>query len=211
MPRKPRENLRNDLIEHAQHLLHEEGLQGLTARRLATGVGCAVGSIYNVVTDLDDLLIEVHGLTLDRLYAAITEGPAAGGGTEAQLLGLAGRYISFTEANSNLWLALFEHRLPAGRELPIWYLKKLNQLFEVVEQVIDPMFPPEATATRRRTARILWSALHGICSLGLTNKLNLISTDTVSNLADEMIVTLLAGLRTRESAGDPSTSETTSG
>lgn len=206
MPRKPRENLRNDLIEYAQQLLQQEGLQGLTARRLASGVGCAVGSIYNVVADLDDLLIEVHGLTLDRLYMAITEGPAERGDVEARLLGLAGRYIAFTEANRNLWLALFEHRLPAGRELPHWYLKKLSQLFEVVEQVVDPLFPPEAVAARRRTARILWSALHGICSLGLTNKLNLISTDTVSNLADEMIVTMLAGLRTQAPVGGASRS-----
>lgn len=197
MPRKPRENLRNDLIEYARRLIHEEGLRGLTARRLATGVGCAVGSIYNVVADLDDLLVEVHGLTLDSLYAAITEGRPENTDTEAQLLELAERYISFTEANRNLWLALFEHRLPAGRELPVWYLKKLSQLFEVVELAIDPLFPPNAIANRRRMARILWSALHGICSLGLTGKLNLISTDTVSNLADEMIVTLLAGLKTR--------------
>lgn len=197
MPRKPRENLRNDLIEYARHLIHEEGLHGLTARRLANGVGCAVGSIYNVVTDLDDLLVEVHGLTLDSLYVAITEGRSENTDTEAQLLGLAERYIAFTETNRNLWLALFEHRLPAGRELPVWYLKKLSQLFEVVELVIDPLFSSNELANRRRTARILWSALHGICSLGLTNKLNLISTDTVSNLADEMIVTQLAGLKTR--------------
>ena len=50
-----RQRLKNALISAAERTMATHGLRGLKARALAYKVGCAVGAIYNVVTDLDDL------------------------------------------------------------------------------------------------------------------------------------------------------------
>src|SRR5258708_13619492 len=62
-----RQRLRDALISAAEWTIETHGLSGLKARALAFQVGCAVGAIYNVVTDLDDLIIAVNSRTLAAL------------------------------------------------------------------------------------------------------------------------------------------------
>ena len=62
-----RQQLKNALISAAERTIENHGLGGLKARALAYRVGCAVGAIYNVVTDLDDLVFEVNSRTLTAL------------------------------------------------------------------------------------------------------------------------------------------------
>src|SRR5262249_46747565 len=62
-----RQQLKNALIAAAERTIETHGLGGLKARALAYRVGCAVGAIYNVVTDLDDLVFEVNSRTLAAL------------------------------------------------------------------------------------------------------------------------------------------------
>src|ERR1044071_4422200 len=67
-----RRKLRDDLIEAAGRTIEREGLRGMKARDLALRVGCAVGAIYNVFTDLDDLIFAVNALTLEQLEKTLT-------------------------------------------------------------------------------------------------------------------------------------------
>lgn len=62
-----RDALRTRLIEVAESELSEHGLQGLKARNVTTKAACALGGLYNVVTDLDELVILVNSRTLARL------------------------------------------------------------------------------------------------------------------------------------------------
>ena len=67
-----RQNLREALVAAAEKRIGTEGLRGLKARDLAAAAGCAVGAIYNVVDDLDDLILAVNALTLAALERALT-------------------------------------------------------------------------------------------------------------------------------------------
>src|SRR6266852_4038029 len=77
---KRREQLKAALVAAAEWEISKRGLRGLKARALAYKVGCAVGAIYNVVADLDDLIFRVNSRTLDELERklATTGGPAHG-------------------------------------------------------------------------------------------------------------------------------------
>src|SRR5262249_10067582 len=61
-----RRKLRDALIAAAERTIEADGLRGLRARDLALRVGCAVGAIYNVFADLDDLVFAVNALTLEQ-------------------------------------------------------------------------------------------------------------------------------------------------
>src|ERR1044072_320783 len=67
-----RRKLRDALIAAAERTIAAEGLRGMRARDLALKGGCAVGAIYNVFDDLDDLIFAVNALTLEQLEKTLT-------------------------------------------------------------------------------------------------------------------------------------------
>lgn len=196
MPRPPRAGLKDDLIEAGERLIAKRGLAQFTARELASEVACSVGSIYNMFEDLDDLIVTIHGRTLARLEQSLRAGVVDNAMVEQNLQALARQYIAFIAENNHLWAAIFEHKLPHGRNVPDWYQARLNALFALIETVIAPLLTDDE-GERRRQARILWSALHGICSLGAAEKLDLVSAESIGDLAAEMVATYTAGLRLR--------------
>src|SRR6516164_9668768 len=61
------------LISAAESRIKANGLAGVKARELANDIGIAVGAIYNLVADLDELILRVNVLTMNRLDAALLE------------------------------------------------------------------------------------------------------------------------------------------
>ena len=172
-----RQNLRESLISAGERTIEAHGLGGVRARALADKAGCAVGAIYNVVADLDELILLVNSRTFAALERALT---AAGNDTEAtrtpdqavdRLVRLSMVYTDFAATNTQRWRALFEHRLSQGRRIPDWYLDEQMRLFLYVEgplRVLQPNASPERLSL---LARSLVSAVHGIVTLGLEEKL----------------------------------------
>lgn len=193
-----REELHELALVAAREVAEQEGLRGLSARRVAREIGYTIGTIYNLFDDLDDLIVQMNGHTLDSLYEACAA--AAGDGEPAQALhALADSYIGFIREHPRLWNVLFEHHLPDDRALPDWHYQKVLRLLALVENALTPFFPPGQEAERHHSARVLWSSLHGICSLESMDKL--IKTESVEHLSETLIETYLAGLRSKNQAG----------
>src|SRR5262249_32243661 len=84
---------------------------------------------------------------------------------------LAQAYLAFAADNKLRWRALFDHRMPE-REVPDWYRRDQQRLFQHVEEPLREL-QPEATPKRRALlARSLFSAVHGLVVLGLEEKLH---------------------------------------
>ncbi len=197
-----RDELRALALQAARDVAEAEGWRGLTARKVATRIGYSVGTLYNVFQDLDDMIVAVNGDTLDTLFAHLRE---AMSGTpadrpEAALRVLGEAYIAFIDRHPNLWDILFEHRLPPGRALPPWYDEKLARLLALIENAIAPLFDDTQRMERGRAARVLWCAMHGICSLARSGKLGVVTGDSVEAMAGELITSYTAGLRSATSA-----------
>lgn len=167
-----RERLGRELLDCARGIVASEGLSALQARRLAKDVGCSVGTIYNIFGDLDGLIIEVNTLTLadlgKRLNATVAETAAAA--TPERLEALAHTYMAFALGNPKAWKAIFEHRLAEDRDVPAHYRADQAQLLALIEHIITPSIADGAK--RRTAARALFSAVHGIISLSVDNKLS---------------------------------------
>jgi AcrR family transcriptional regulator len=170
-----RQNLKEALIAAATRSIEAHGLSSLKARELAAEAGCAVGAIYNVVADLDDLILAVNMRTLDALEARLTAANGREEGAIAQLIRLALAYLDFAATHTKRWRAVFEHHMPECRELPAEYLLQQRRLFAYIEQplrILQPNLSPEASLL---LARSLFSAVHGIVLLGLEERLGAIS------------------------------------
>src|SRR5947208_5713433 len=167
-----RTKLREDLILAAERSISAGGLAGLKTRELAREIGCANGAVYNLVADVDELILLVGSRTLARLDAALTEAESAGPASPTEtLVRIALAYCDFAAENLELWRALFEHRMEADKTLPEWSIEDQMQLFRHIYQPLAALFPERSREELGITARSLFSAVHGMVTLGLEQKL----------------------------------------
>ena len=191
-----REELGDMALKAARRMVAHHGVRALSTRKVAKEIGYSVGTIYNLYENLDDLIVHMNASVLDDLKHALMAAPAAET-AEQRLKNLAAAYITFTRGNLNLWNSLFDHRLPPGEDVPDWYRQKVGELIRLIEQAIGPEFDRTHVLERQQSAWVLWSALHGVCSLANTEKLDIVATDNVWQLTEQLIETYLAGIGAR--------------
>jgi AcrR family transcriptional regulator len=194
-----RQQLKNALISAAERTIENHGLGGLKARALAYRVGCAVGAIYNVVTDLDDLVLEVNARTLLALECHLVAAEQASGAAEVssavdRLVRLGTAYLAFAAAHTLRWRAVFEHRPPLGRPMPDWYLEEQRQLFRLVEEPLGELQPHLSSQRRALVARSLFSAVHGMVILGLEEKLQTLPLESLREQVALIVSTIGRGM-----------------
>ena len=167
-----RAKLREDLILAAERSISAGGLAGLKTRDLAREIGCANGAVYNLVDDVDELILLVGSRTLRRLDAALSAAEAQGPTSPRDtLVRIAVAYCDFAAENLELWRTLFEHRMAADKPLPDWSIDDQLQLFRHVYEPLAALFPKRSREELGITARSLFSAVHGMVALGLEQKL----------------------------------------
>ncbi len=192
-----RDQLREALTDAAARTIASKGLAGLKARALADEAGCAVGAIYNVVADLDELILRANARTLAALEQALAAAGTAGQGPDwaiEQLVKLALAYLDFASAHRPQWRALFDHRLASEQKPPEWYQRDLERLFDYVERPVAALQPSASQERRKLLARSLFSAAHGVVALGLEEKLQFIPLKTLREQVTIIVTALGLGL-----------------
>lgn len=199
-----REQLKAALIDAAEAIIARDGLVALRARDLAAAAGCALGAIYNAVEDLDSIVFAVNMRTLalidHNLHGAsrrksTTWGVNSADPDIARLIRLALAYLDFAAKHGPRWRALFEHRLRDGQAIPPWYAAELNRIFLFVEEPLRAIRPQLAAAELAQLARVLFSAVHGIVSLGLEEKLGEIEPRRLREQTAAIVTAIARGLR----------------
>jgi AcrR family transcriptional regulator len=174
--------LRDRLVDAAENIISEQGLAGLRARDLAQRVGCAVGMIYKLFSDLDAIVVAVNSRTLAEIATAI-EGAGSDADARAvvragdpppvqRLVQLALAYFDYAAANRGRWMALFTRHISV---VPEWHHDEHRQLFARLEAPVRALVPAIDDETCGLTSRSLFSAVHGVVSLGLDETLTTIS------------------------------------
>ena len=199
-----REGQRETLVVCASAAVAAGGLAALKARDLAACVGCSLGAIYNLVADLDELVLRVSLRTLAALDAELdaVEGPDTAD-AQAQLVAWAKAYAAFAAANRNLWRALFEFRMAPGSEFPDWFAADQLRLFVRLESRLAPLMPDADPLTVKQQARTLFSAIHGIVALGLEQKLVEMPVEAIDTEIEQFLRRYLTTLTTVSDLSEP--------
>ena len=162
-----RAELRALILSAAGEIAEAEGPRCLTARAIAGRIGYSPGTLYNVLADLDDVVLQLNADTLDALHA----GSPTSGAPEADLLALARAYVGFARERPRRWNLVFEHVVREGRDLPERQQNWIEALLALVSAALAPLFPPGEARQRDHAARVLWSATQGITALAGAGKL----------------------------------------
>lgn len=171
-PAQRRQALKDRLIDLAGAMIDAHGIEGLRARELAKSANCALGAIYNVVADLDALILEVNWRTLASFEEYLVDaniGREPRDATE-ELAHIALLYLEFAARNPHRWRALFEHRMANGTGRPDWYIAAQSHLFAHLEPPLRSLRPGLRMESYVVLARSVFSAIHGMVALGLDEK-----------------------------------------
>ncbi|WP_339132808.1 MAG: TetR/AcrR family transcriptional regulator [Candidatus Electrothrix sp. GW3-4] len=189
--------LRVTVIEVATATVREHGSSSLTVRKIAQKIGCAVGTIYNVFSSLDEIILRVNGVTLSELKSRLLADTRQDDDAVTGLIRLGQSYVVFCRENYNLWSLVLEHKLAPGNTLPEWHQQQIDELFLLVARMVVPLVEDD-TERAERAARVLWAGLHGICALAVSGKLDIIHAESAEVLAESLVRNYVRGLRTED-------------
>ena len=194
-----RAKLREALIEAAERAIAAKGLGGLRTRDLADEIGIANGGVYNLVADIDELILRVGSRTLARLDASLSLAEISGPSTPREMLvRIAVAYCDFATDNLALWRALFEHRMQPDKPVPDWAVSEQMDLFRHIYRPLAVLFPQRSPEQLGITARSLFSAVHGMVALGLEQKLIAVPIKALRSEIARLVQAMIDGLLARK-------------
>ncbi|MFO1112099.1 MAG: TetR-like C-terminal domain-containing protein, partial [Bradyrhizobium sp.] len=159
----------------------------------AAEIGVANGAVFNLVDDMDELILRVGSRTLARLDGALSTAESQGSPPPAEMLvRIAVAYCDFATENLELWRALFEHRMAPDKPIPQWAIEEQMSLFRHIYHPLAKLFPKWSRDELGITARSLFAAVHGMVSLGLEQKLIAVP---VAALRDEIATIVKATIK----------------
>jgi AcrR family transcriptional regulator len=194
--RSRKKNLRRTLmLDKARDTIAAKGLISLKVRDVAEAADCSIGSVYNEFGDFDGLILTINRETVTRLTEALRSTNPAD--PRAELIGFAVGYLDFAVSNTNLLRALFEHRMEGGRPFPKDILDMVMEAFALMYPPLSRLLPDRDPAELALIARTMFSAAHGIVSLGLEDRMIAVPQDKLKAQLTQFVEAQLAGLGAR--------------
>jgi AcrR family transcriptional regulator len=154
------------ILAEGHRLMAEVGYARFSAREVAKRIGYSIGTIYNVFGSHNRLVMAINSRTFSLWAASVRERLAED--PEDRIAVLVDSYFSFSAANPNLWMAIYDHRMPSGEELPDRYRAQRGELTGIVEEETGRVLPPERADRIKPLARSLVATVHGHCMFALT-------------------------------------------
>lgn len=194
-----REEVREKLIAATLETLEEAGVSGVRARDLAKSVGCAVGTIYNLVGDLDDLILLACARTLDEFkdfaIARYEEAKRANATQRELITALAGAYIDFAAAHKKRWQANFEISFDEHSDYFQTYVEGQVQLLNIIASVLKEQAVGRSDKELYATGRALWASVHGISMLAMSNPSHILPREKILEQCHRIIDPVIQSLR----------------
>ena len=159
----------------------EQGFARFSAREVAKRIGYSIGTLYNVFGSYDRLILAINTETF-RLWADHLRARLERAGAD-RIRALVEGYFSFASENRNLWMAIYDHRLPAGSALPEEFFPDRAALTEIVIREVAAALPEPIRDTAPRLARSLIATVHGHCLFALNGTFELMGVTEPVELA----------------------------
>lgn len=183
---------RLQILEIARSIIASKGLRSLKVRDVAEAAGCSVGSVYNEFGDFDGVILTVNRETVQALTERLGGVPAED--PVVQLYGLAETYLEFFAENANLLRSLFEHRMEDDRPYPDDILQMVMDAFALMHPPLVRVLPDADDVKIALLSRTLFSAVHGIISLGLEERMVAVPPQMLRQQVTQFLDAHLMGL-----------------
>lgn len=195
-----KDEVRRSIIDAGHELLSKGGSEALQARVIAKHVGISVGSIYNLVGDMDALhrlvnseLLDALGVMGSQVIADLDQRNVSD--LRTRLLALSHAYLEFVTDHQNQWNALLAfNRKTSSEDTPDWYMVRLEMLFEIISDNLTDTPIGRDEKQRQVAARALWSSVHGIVTNSFVGRDDKIMRESTIAQIDLLISVFVRGL-----------------
>ena len=153
------------IVAEGHRLMSESGFAGFSAREVARRVGYSVGTLYNIFDSLDHLLIAINSRTFELWTAYLSD--RIEGSLGDRIRALVEAYFDFAREHPRLWMAIYDHRLPAGMAMPQPDMEKRRALTQIVFDEVARQLPDRPFEEVEHLTRSLIATVHGHCTYEL--------------------------------------------
>ncbi len=176
-------DLKTALLVEAERILEAEGIQALTLRAAARGVGVSHTAPQNHFGDLTGLLSDLAADGHRRMGQTLSEAVATAGDEPRQKLRAMGRgYIAFARAHPGLFTLMFRsERLDASRPALKEAIVTSRQALRDAVVSASGAGPEMAPVDLAARSVAVWSLVHGYTMLMLEGRLK----GTLAMIPDE--------------------------
>lgn len=204
MEQSYRDEMREKLILATIDRLDASGIGGVHARDLASEIGCAVGTIYNLVGGLDNLILLACARTLEEYRVYVTNyfsEEKAKGATNLQFLeALGASYVDFSSLNRLRWQAVFEVSYEEDSDFHQIYATAQRQLLSLIIDVLKDINADADEVELANIGRALWASVHGITMLAVSNPRGALSREKILIQCNRIIHPVVESLEARAKA-----------
>ena len=167
---------KNDIINAAFAILQEEGIEQVTARKLAAKAGCSTQPIFRVYKNMDELTEELFSKACDFFqdyYAKFQKQ------TVTPFVHLGNIYIKFASEHKKIFAFIFLSENRFGRSM-----------YDLVNGSNGNVSREIQSATAQGCANVgnlfmkMWIFIHGAACMSLTGDYDLSEDETIQMLKD---------------------------
>lgn len=195
-----RDELGSLVLKAATRIIADQGLDGLSVRGVAAEVGCSSGSIYNVFSNLDDLISSVNAQTMNALADALEQVELTGDALD-DITRIMRVYLAFQEQHEGLWGANIRHAGRQDIQQPEIYLHSLSRVIDRVGQALAPAFGSGRPDGATFAVRVLWASLLGISSIPASARFLGQQNATRDMMAENLVRNYVRGLLADRDSG----------
>ena len=188
-----RAELEQLILEEGHRHMAEAGFARFSAREVAKRVGYSIGTLYNVFGSHDRLVLAINTQTF-RLWAGHLRGRIEDSGAD-RIRALVEGYFSFASEHRNLWMAIYDHRLPPGSQMPDEFQAERGVLTEIVVSEVAKALPVASRDEAPRLARSLIATVHGHCTFALNGTFELMGVAQPIDMALSRVRESLAAVK----------------
>jgi len=189
-----KQNLREAILEAARKLCFAEGVDGVSARKIAREIGCSATAIYGYYRNIDDVLhhlrMEGHALLAESFQRVDASLPPV-----ERLREFGRAYYRFAIEHPKYYEVMFLSRFKDAprREFIQREIFTLLVLRDVVKDGMD------ARAIRddvdpMTLANAIWSQIHGLASLALSGVVLLTAPGNAHDLLETVLDCIASGV-----------------
>lgn len=161
-----RDELRRMIVTEGHRHMADVGYARFSAREIAKRIGYSVGTVYNVCSDHDHLVMAINTRTFSiwAEYVNLALGASEGD----RIRDLVAAYFGFAKEHRRLWEAIYDHHLPADVPIPKDQDEQRGRLTDIIVAEISAVLPIYGKERSARLARSLIATVHGHCVMDLS-------------------------------------------
>lgn len=185
-------NLKQALIDSALDIIHHQGLESLSLRKLAASIGVNQTALYSHFKNKNELLIELTRRGYVDLANRMKKLADQNLPSDAVLLELAHSYIEFAQNDPEIFKLMFSPSFSLLHQDNPELWTTSEQSFQIFEQIIEKYLHEKGSSSSLKLASLAaWSFMHGFCHLIIGDRL---SDDTLQLLHEGPLLNGLINL-----------------